>query len=452
MNTPAISPRRRRDIIDALRRGTVPQRGLDVMAVGLDRFAAALDDELDAVSQGSAHFKALRGEYGSGKTFFSRWLTESAKKKGFATVEIQVSETEAPLHKLEKVYRRIVEDLETPTTTKGAFRDIIDGWFYLLDKSIAASGDETSETIDEQIDKLLEQRLAKVSQGAPMFAQALRGYRRLTQEGNRSDAEGILAWLGGQPQVAAQAKREAGVRGDLDAVGALSFLQGLLTVLRDSDYSGLVLVLDEVETLQRVRSDVREKALNGLRQLMDEIDAGRFPGLYLLVTGTPAFFDGQQGVQRLAPLAQRLQTDFGDPRWDNPRAVQIRLQGFTGDALVELGLRVRDIYASGAQNPERITSLVDDSYVQILAEAVSGELGGKAGVAPRLFLKKLIADVLDRVDQFPDFDPRQHYRLTIASSEMDVAEADARALGDRRPADTIDDIDLDVDLDLDASL
>lgn len=452
MNTPQVSPRRRRDIVDALRRGTVPQRGLDVLAVGLDRFAAAVDDELDAVSQGSAHFKALRGEYGSGKTFFSRWLTESAKKKGFATVEIQVSETEAPLHKLEKVYRRIVEDLETPTTTKGAFRDIIDGWFYLLEKSVAASGNETSESIDNQIDKLLEKRLAKVSQNAPMFAQALRGYRRLTQEGNRADAEGVLAWLGGQPQVAAQAKREAGVRGDLDAVGALSFLQGLLTVLRDSDYSGLVLVLDEVETLQRVRSDVREKALNGLRQLMDEIDAGRFPGLYLLVTGTPAFFDGQQGVQRLTPLAQRLQTDFGDPRWDNPRAVQIRLQGFTGDALVELGLRVRDIYVSGAQNPERITALVDDAYVQILAEAVSGELGGKTGVAPRLFLKKLIADVLDRVDQFPDFDPRRHYQLTIASSEMDVAEADARALGDRRSADTIDDIDLDINLDLDASL
>ena len=51
-----------------------------------------------------------------------------------------------------------------------------------------------------------------------------------------------------------------------------------------------MLVLDEVETLQRVRSDVRDKGLNALRQLMDEIDSGRFPGLYLVLTGTPAFF------------------------------------------------------------------------------------------------------------------------------------------------------------------
>jgi hypothetical protein len=131
------------------------------------------------------------------------------------------------------------------------------------------------------------------------------------------------------------------VRGDLDHFGALGFLQGLLTVLRDSGHPGLLVVLDEVETLQRVRADARDKALNALRQLIDEVHSGRFPGLYLLVTGTPAFYDGQQGVQRLAPLAQRLATDFTtDPRFDNPRAVQIRLPGFTPDSLVDLGVTV----------------------------------------------------------------------------------------------------------------
>ena len=46
----------------------------------------------------------------------------------------------------------------------------------------------------------------------------------------------------------------------------------------------------------------------------------------------------------------------------------------------------------------------------------------RAGVAPRIFLKKLVADVLDRVDQFADFDPRQHYAPTIDEREMSVAE------------------------------
>ncbi len=62
-----VSARRRRDIIDTLRRGVVPTNGLDALAVGLDRFVAALDDDIDRVAGGGSVFKAVRGEYGAGK-------------------------------------------------------------------------------------------------------------------------------------------------------------------------------------------------------------------------------------------------------------------------------------------------------------------------------------------------------------------------------------------------
>jgi hypothetical protein len=225
--------------------------------------------------------------------------------------------------------------------------------------------------------------------------------------------------------------------GEHDHVGAMVFVLGILTVLRDAGHAGLVLVLDEVETIQRVRGDVRERALNALRQLMDEVDAGRYPGLYLLVTGTPAFFDGPQGVQRLQPLAQRLHVEFTpDARFDNPRAVQIRLSNFDLARLGEVGRRVRDLYVAGANAPDRVRTLVDDAYIATLAEAVTGGLGGKVGVAPRIFLKKLVGEVLDRVDQFPDFDPRRDYALTLSDSELTPAERESR------PASNVDDVEL----------
>ena len=196
-------------------------------------------------------------------------------------------------------------------------------------------------------------------------------------------------------------------------------------------------MLDEAETLQRMRADTREKGLNALRQLLDELDAGRYPGLFLVVTGTAAFFDGPQGIQRLPPLAQRLHTDFAtDARFDNPRAVQIRLPGFDLAALVKVGARVRDLFAEQAAAPARVRDLVDDAYLESLAIAVSGRLGGRAGVAPRLFLKKLVGDVLDRVDQFADFNPRRHYAPTVDEREMSAAERNCAA------ATTVDDIEL----------
>jgi hypothetical protein len=429
---------RRRAVIDALRRGAVPHSGLDLLATGLDRFEAALDAELDAVASGGAVFKAVRGEYGSGKTFFTRWLGERAKRLGFAVAEIQVSETETPLHKLETVYRRLTERLTTASFPPSALRPIVDAWFYALEEDALAAGATENELAGE-VETLLTARLAEVSRHAPSFATALRGYRAALAEGDEATAAAVLGWLGGQPHVAAAARRSAGVRGDLDHFGALGFLQGLLTVLRDSGHRGLFVVLDEVETLQRVRSDARDKALNALRQLIDEVHSGRFPGLYLVITGTPAFYDGQQGVQRLAPLAQRLATDFTtDPRFDNPRAVQLRLPGFTQDSLVHLGVTIRDLYAAGATAPDRVGSLADDAYVADLARAVGGALGGKVGVAPRLYLKKLVGDVLDRIDQFDDFDPRQDYKLTVSNNELSDVERNAAA------GRSADDIELDL--------
>lgn len=442
-----LSPRRRREIVDALRRGTVPSQGLDVMAVGLGRFERAIGDELASTATGGAQFKAVRGEYGSGKTFFARWLTERAKSQGFATAEIQISETETPLHRLEAVYRRITESIATDASQPSAFHDIVDGWFHVLEQDVVRSGvpHGNRPAVTAAVGKLLDVRLSPVSREAPAFATALRSYHDALQRNDHVTAEGLLAWLGGQPHVAASVRRAAGVKGDVDHFAALGFLQGLLTILRDSDYKGLLIVLDEVETLQRVRSDVREKSLNALRQLIDEIDGGRFPGLYLVITGTPAFYDGQQGIRRLPPLAQRLEVDFTtDPRYDNPRAPQIRLHGFDEAGLVELGTRVRDIYASGADAPDRVLAVVDNAYVSDLARAVAGGLGGKVGVAPRLFLKKLVQDVLDRVDQFEDFDPRRSYRLTLSDSELSMVELEARALGNRRAATSVDDIQLDL--------
>ena len=447
-----ISPRRRREVIDALRRGTVPANGLDMLAVGLERFQQSVDEELDSVGGGGAVVKAVRGEYGTGKTFYTRHLAEKAMRRGFASAEVQISETETPLHKLETVYRRITESLRTASVPPSAFRSVLDAWLFTLEDDVLAAdptlADGSAAALATAADELLDRRLAAVSSKTPAFAQALRGYRSAITAGETATADGLAAWLAGQPHVGASAKRAAGVRGDLDHFGALGFLQGLLLILRDAGHPGLLVVLDEVETLQRMRSDVRDKALNALRQLMDEVDSGRFPGLYLVLTGTPAFFEGPSGVPRLAPLAQRLATDFGtNSRFDNPRAVQIRLAGFDRSSLESLGAKVRDLYADGASEPSRVRSLVDDDYISDLAAAVAGGLGGKVGLAPRIFLKKLVGDVLDRVDQFPDFDPRKHYAPTLSREELSPEERNAA--GSRTAASTgfvstADDVDLDL--------
>jgi hypothetical protein len=337
-----------------------------------------------------------------------------------------------------------MERLSTADQEQGAFRSIVDGWFFALEEDLLQEngGEQLEEAVLlERTNDLMEKRLASITKMAPAFAASLRAYRSALAEGNLAEAESLLAWVAGQPNVSASAKRRAGVKGDVDHFGALSFLQGLLVLLRDAGYSGLLVVLDEVETLQRVRGDIREKGLNALRQLIDELYGGRFEGLYLLVTGTPAFFTGPQGAQRLPPLAQRLHVEFGpDDKFDNPRAIQVRLRNFDLSGLGEVGRKVRDLFAEGSPASDRVRRLANDSFLDGFASAMAGALGGKVGLAPRLYLKKLV-DILDRIEQFPDFDPRKDYGLALADAELTLEERAVAASTDS-PAVSVEDIKL----------
>lgn len=193
----AISPQRRAEIIDALRAGAVPRRGLEALAVGLAHFDRVIGEELEAVRAGGSKFKAIRGDYGGGKTFFARWVQERAKRLGFATSEVQISETETPLHRLETVYRRLMERLSTASMEAGALRSIVDGWFFTLEEDVLANGVDPSdsERLLTETERLMQSRLSRITDLSPSFAAALRGYRRATAAGDNASADALLLGL-----------------------------------------------------------------------------------------------------------------------------------------------------------------------------------------------------------------------------------------------------------------
>lgn len=436
MTTQEPSRLKRQRVIDALRRGTVPQRGLELYAVGMDRFAKAIDGELAAVATGQGVFKAVQGEYGTGKTFFARWLEHRALNAGFATAVVQVS-TDTPLYRMETIYRRALESLQTKEWEQGAFRSLIDAWFYKLEEeAIAANGalEDDAEGLSAAVGQLLEQRLSSISAVQPMFSAALRGCHAARFSNDRALADGLLAWLMAQPNVGQDVTRKAGIKGSVDHDTAAGFLRGLLEVLRRTGRKGLVLVLDECETIQRVRDDLREKSLNAIRQLVDDIDGGRYPGLYVLINGNRTFFEGPQGIKRLAPLEQRLYVDFsGNPEFDNPKAVQLRLLPFDLERLMTVGRAVRELYP--AENPERVAAKVNDEVIASLAKGLAGKLGNKLGVVPRLFLRKLVGELLEKVDQFDKFEPTRDFKLVVDGAEMTQEERAAAGI-----ESTVDDL------------
>ena len=50
---------------------------------------------------------------------------------------------------------------------------------------------------------------------------------------------------------------------------ALHYLRRVLQIVKSAGYKGLVIVIDEAETILRMRKDSRHKSLNGIRQIAD---------------------------------------------------------------------------------------------------------------------------------------------------------------------------------------
>src|SRR5271157_6008921 len=100
------------NIINALRRGTVPAGGLERIAVGLEVEEDVIATQLDYVASGGGDLKFIRGDYGSGKTFLVARSLEMAREKGFATAHVVISSS-SPLHKIKGIYQQICGTLQT---------------------------------------------------------------------------------------------------------------------------------------------------------------------------------------------------------------------------------------------------------------------------------------------------------------------------------------------------
>ncbi len=233
-----VSPQRRDEIIDALRRGTVPPPGLD--AVG-GRAGA-----VRARHRGRARGRADRARDVQGRARRVRQRQDvlrpmaggAGARAGLRHVrgpDLRDRDAAAPAgDRLPPADRAAGHGRHAPgrfpqhRSMGGSTRWKRTFW------PRRATMPPTTPPCSPGPTSCMEQRLAEVTQTAPTFAACPAGLSAgRWRTGTRPSADGLLAWLAGQPNVAAGDKRPPGIKGDIDHFGALSFLQGLLIVLRD---------------------------------------------------------------------------------------------------------------------------------------------------------------------------------------------------------------------------
>jgi len=410
MNTPEpeLMDRNRLEsinIINALRRGTVPAGGLERIAVGLDIEEGVIAKQLDYVAQGGGDSKFIRGDYGSGKTFLIARALEIARSKGFVTSHVVIS-SQAPLYKLKAIYQQVCANLRT-SEEEHALKTIIDNWLFAIEERlITVSPEGTGEDVLEAATgREIEAALSGISETNTALAAALRTYYKANNAGEFPIAQAALGWIAAEPNIGREFKQRAGLRGDIDDTIAYVFLRGLVAIIHGAGYRGLAIAVDEVETTQGLQRNQRERGYQTLVQIIDALDRGEMPRCYFLFTGTPAMFDGSRGIRSIPPLYDRINVVQSDG-FRNPRQPQIILSKFDTGKLERAALKVLDVYAQAYTEPDR--ERISHRFIRAMIQRVTTKFGGRVDVIPRIFLKEFV-DVLDKCELYDSYNPSDGY-------------------------------------------
>ncbi len=312
-------------IVESLRRGLPPQRGVDRYSVGNEKLINGIKKfHLTGIDERGI-IRFISGSWGAGKTHFFRLLREVAFQNNCLVSNVELSVNEAPLNKFERVFYAIVRNIMTPSyytedevhTAAPFGRVVQESLLYLATGSSAVTDQISYEDYNKASEALMLDPSIDID-----FKKMIQKYwetylpeaaEPTIQEQTRAE---ILQWFSGEGTLGSYRKR-FGVNKIVGKDNAKLMLQSLAGFVRLSGYKGLLILFDEAEKSYSVmRKSALQDAHNNLLSLINNVET--LPGLFLIYATTPDFFtDPKHGIVIYGALAGRI----GRPENRPPRAL-----------------------------------------------------------------------------------------------------------------------------------
>lgn len=410
-----LKPFQARAIIEGLRKGVVPTEYVSFFTVGRQNWLKFIEEDLDFfIAQGGGKVRFINGDYGDGKTHFMTVVQQLALQKGFAASFVVLTR-EIPIHKFELVYQQVVSQLRGNFDGIG-LRAAIRHWIQ-------------GQNIQEQDIATFASTLRAMPGLGIDFANALIGLLQLRtspaaekerEEGEDEDPEELLyQWFEGK-KVAKKDLKRFHIFEVLNKTTSKQFLQSLIVFLKMTNHKGLILLLDELETVLAQGASVRNAAYENVRLLMDNTEHAQ--NLQLFFSLIPDVLLSEKGFKSYDALWSRVRT-VGDSDELNYRSTLVDLHKtpLRQQELVELGACLRKIH--------------EISYRWDAAQSVSNELisamcskqqemGALSEV--RLFVKQMIR-CLDITEQGNPME-EQHIVDNLTKSYQEIEQEKTRQL------------------------
>ena len=341
-----LKPVEARGIIESLRRGSVPVDQVPYFTVGRERWLGIIEDDLaNYISIGGAKVRFLSGDYGDGKTHFLSVIQHLVQRENFA-VSFVVLTREVPMHKFELVYQQIVSRLTTAEGTIG-IRALLSNWVESLHAQFGETDEATRTAALQDLAgtvKELEGMDVNFAQGLVSLVQ----YRYWplaegeTPEAREQALEVLYQWFEGG-RLSKRDLRPFQIFESLNKTNSKRLLLSLIAFLLHLDYQGLILLLDELETVMAQSASVRNSAYENVRLLIDNAEQAHH--LHVFFSIIPDVILAEKGFRSYDALWSRVRS-VGESDRLNYRSIVIDLHRTPLETaeLLELGRRLRHIH------------------------------------------------------------------------------------------------------------
>jgi len=176
------------------------------------------------------------------------------------------------------------------------------------------------------------------------FVNAIKGALSALADDNEELFYSLTQWLKGE-DISRELKAEYRISERIDRTNAFRMLRSLVQLINQMGYSGLIFLFDEAERGMSISSSRdRRRALDNLRQIIDECGNSKLPGamFFYAIPDENLLLEGSGGVYEA--LNQRIRSSFTKV---NPMGVKINLEDVgipPEEFLKELGNKLAKIF------------------------------------------------------------------------------------------------------------
>ena len=397
MNTRRIRPREKDTIVQALNAGVVPRLGLQHVQVGRVNEVSAMIRDVERIADGGACFRAIIGEYGSGKTFFLNLVRLVALEKGLVVASADLA-PDRRLHatggQARALYAELMRNLSTRTKPDGgALPSIVERFVTQAVQDAAESGTPVADFIRRKLAPMQE-----LVSGYD-FADVITAYWRGSEDGDETLRSSALRWLRGEFGTKTEARQALGVRSIIDDADVYDQLKLMARFSVEAGYGGLLITIDEMVNLYKLQSSQARKSNYEqiLRMLNDVIQVGD-GRLGILLGGTPEFLmDTRRGLYSYEALQGRLaENRFATGGLVDLTGPVIRLPALTREELFVLLTNIRAVFSLGDTDAD----LVPDEALHAFMQHCEQKIGEAYFRTPRSTVKAFV-NLLSVLEQNP---------------------------------------------------